>query len=134
MGNKGFFRAFLPILLIFLIATFLLILGRDVISVWQVDTDILIGSNLILFIATAVSFYFYIQALLNNKVHAFLRYIYGGMFLKMMICLFSAFIYILSAGKAVNKGAIIGSMILYFLYTFVEIAVLMKLSKQNKNA
>lgn len=91
----------------------------------------MIISNLILFIATAISFYFYYQALNNNKVHAFLRSIYGAMFIKMLICLFAAFLYILSAGKSVNKGAILASMFLYFLYTFVEIAIIMKLSKQR---
>ena len=134
MVNKGLFRSFLPLLLIFIISTVLLIIGAGLFVKWNLNTDVLIVSNLILFTATALSFYFYNQALRNSNVHAFLRYIYGGMFIKMMICLLAAFIYIMVAGKSVNKGAIMGSMFLYFLYTFIEIAVLMKLSKQNKNA
>lgn len=134
MVNKGLFRSFFPILLIFLISTTLLIIGEELFAKWNIDTEVVIVSNLVLFAATAISFYFYNQALRNNNVHAFLRFIYGGMFIKMMICLFAAFIYISIAGKSVNKEGIFASMFLYFLYTFVEIAVLMKLSKQNKNA
>ena len=134
MVNKGLFRSFLPILLIFLISTSLLIVGIKQFSKWNIDVDVLVGANVILFAATALSFYFYYQALRNNNAHAFLRFIYGGMFIKMMICLFAAFIYIMLAGKSVNKGAVMAALLMYFLYTFVEIAVLMKLSKQNKNA
>jgi hypothetical protein len=60
--------------------------------------------------------------------------IYGGMFLKMMICLFAAFIYIMVAGKTVNKGAIIVCLFLYLVYSSVEIILLLKQSKQRKNA
>jgi hypothetical protein len=58
--------------------------------------------------------------------------IYGGMFAKMLICLFAALIYIMIAKKGVSKGAIFGCMFLYFVYTFVEISIIMKLSRKDK--
>ena len=134
MENKSLARSFLPILFIFLISNALLLTGQSLAASWNIDIDVMIISNLILFVATGISFYFYNKAIRNNNVQAFLRMIYSAMFIKMLICLFAAFIYISSAGKAVNKGAIFASMFLYFLYMFVEIAILMKLSKQHKNA
>jgi len=56
------------------------------------------------------------------------------MFLKMLICLIAAFAYIATFGKNVNKPAIFGCMFLYFLYTFVEVSILLRLSKEQKNA
>ena len=134
MENKPLLKAFLPITLIFIIVNALLLTAKGPVSSWNIDPDVVIFSNLILFAATCISFYFYSKALRNNNVQVFLRMIYGAMFLKMMICLIAAFIYISSAGKGVSKGAIFASMFLYFLYAFVEIAILMKLSKQQKNA
>ena len=128
------FSAFLPVTLIFIIVNVLLLVSRDFTTSINIDPDVVIYSNLILFTATCISYYFYSKALRNNNVQVFLRMIYGAMFIKMMICLFAAFIYISSAGKSVSKGDIFASMFLYFLYTFVEIAILMKLSKQQKNA
>jgi hypothetical protein len=58
--------------------------------------------------------------------------IYGGMFAKMLICLFAALIYIMIEKKDVSKGAIFGLMFLYFVYTFVEISIIMKLSRKEK--
>ena len=134
MYNKNFFRAILPILLIFIISNGFILTAKTLATKWNIDTDVVIIGNLVLFLATSISFFFYYKALRNNNVQGFLRMVYGAMFLKMMICLFTAFIYIMIAGKAVNKGAIITCLFFYLLYSFVEIVLLMKQSKQRKNA
>jgi RsiW-degrading membrane proteinase PrsW (M82 family) len=133
MDNKNFLRAIFPILLIFIISNGFILTADKLATKWDIDTDVVIIGNLVLFAATVISFFFYYKALRNNNVQAFLRMVYGGMFLRMMICLFTAFIYIMIVGKAVNKGAIITCLFFYLLYSFVEIALLMKQSKQRKN-
>ncbi len=133
-NNKSFIRVFLPVLLIFIITNALVLSATGISTKWNIDSGIVIGGNLVLFVATGVSFYLYYKALRNNNVQAFLRMIYGGMFLKMMICLFAAFIYILIAGKSVNKGGIAVCLFLYLVYSTVEIILLLKQSKQSKNA
>lgn len=134
MGNKSFVRAFLPLLLIFIVMTALLIVMAVLDIDLKMSPPVMLSGNLILFLATAISFYLYRKSLANNNVQVFLRMIYGGMFVKMMVCLFAALIYIGIAQKGVSKGAIFGCMFLYFLYAFTEIWIIMKLSKQNKNA
>ena len=134
MDAKIFDRSFRPLLLIFIIVTVLLIVVTLLLPVWNVNPYVMIAGNLILFTATSFSFKLYRRSLENNNVQAFLRMIYGGMFARMMICLFSALIYIAIAGKKTDKGAIFGFMFLYFLYTFTEIWIIMKLSKQKKHA
>jgi hypothetical protein len=133
-NNKSFIRVFLPVLLIFVITNAFVLTAGNLAAKWNISSDIVIGGNLVLFVATGISFYLYYKALRNNNVQAFLRMIYGGMFLKMMICLFAAFIYIMVAGKTVNKGAIIVCLFLYLVYSSVEIILLLKESKQRKNA
>ena len=127
-------KPFFPIALLFILFNSLFIAGKKWLTKWNVDTDVLIIGNLILFVATLLSFFLYARALKNDKPHKFLKYIYGGMFLKMLICLIAAFIYIASYGSNVNKPAIFASMFLYFVYTFVEVSILLRLSKQQKNA
>lgn len=124
--------AFLPILLIFLAVNALLIMAPSLDFLWGMDRNVMLVGNLILFAATFISFRLYRRSLANNKVHAFLRMIYGGMFAKMMICLIAAVAYIMVARKDVSKGAIFGCMFLYFMYTFVEISIIMKLSRKQK--
>jgi len=134
MENKSFVRSFMPLLILFAVSTILLALAGILFPGWNISPAAMMIGNLILFIATAVSFYLYRKSLSNNNVQAFLRMIYGGMFVKMMICLFAALLYIGIARKNVNASVIFGCMILYFLYAFTEIRILMKLSKQKKHA
>jgi len=128
---KGF-RGFVPIVFIFAATTLLFIIVPSLSFLWNMDKTVMIAGNSILFAATFISFYLYSRSLTNNNVHAFLRMIYGGMFAKMMICLFAALIYIMIVKKDVSKGAIFGCMFLYFVYTFVEISIIMKLSRKER--
>jgi hypothetical protein len=114
MKNEG--RPFLPILLIFVVTTALFIAIPTLEFLWGMDKTVMLVGNLILFLATYISFNLYRRSLVNNNVHAFLRMIYGGMFAKMMICLFAAVIYIMIARKDVSKGAIFGCMFLLFTH------------------
>jgi len=127
-------KAFLPITIIFLVTNSFFLAGRSLLTKWGVDTDILIMGNLLLIALTIFSFYQHIRALRNKNIHAFLRMLKGSMLIKMAVCGVAALIYILVAGKNINTGAVLGFMLLYFLYTLTEAAIVMKLSKQNKNA
>ena len=128
------FRAFVPIVIIFIFTTLIFVLVPSLDFLWNMSKPVMIAGNAILFVATFISFYLFSRSLANANVHAFLRMIYGGMFAKMLICLFAALIYIMIVKKGVSKGAIFGCMFLYFVYTFVEISIIMKLSRKDKYA
>ena len=133
MKNSSVIQAFRPLLLIFVVTTGLFITLGSRFDSWGIDPDVVLAGNIVLIVATGLSFVLYRKSLLNNRAQVFLRMIYGGMFVKMFICLIGAFIYIVVAQKNVSKGAIFTLMGLYLLYSFVEISVLLKLSKQAQN-
>ena len=131
--NKTVFRSFRPLVLIFVITNALFLTSRARLSQWNIDVDVLIIGNLVLFAATAVSFFLFTRQLNTKNAQAIVRTVYGGVLSKMMICLVAVFIYISIVGKGVNKGGVLGCMFLYVLYTTLEVTTLMKLSKQKKN-
>ena len=124
----------MPIVLIFLAVTLLCFIIPGTLANWSIDSNVLLIGNIILFIATLISLGFYRRSLSNDHAPFFMRMIYSAMFTKLLICIFSAFIYIVTYKKNVSKGAIFACMFLYFVYTFVELAMVMKLSKGKKNA
>ena len=134
ISSKSGLKTFRPLFFVFLLVNTGLFSSRSLLSKWNISTDVIIIGNIILFIATAVSFYFYYRSFSDNRAQGFLRMIYAGMFIKMMVCLVSSFLYIMIAGKEVNKGGIVICMGLYLLYTILEVVILMKASKQKKNA
>lgn len=133
MLNNPFFRAFRPVLLIFIFTTAFFIVFRSWLQGQDADTNVLIIGNLVLFAATAVSFYLFSRSMTSANSQAIVRTVYGGVLSKMMICLVTAFIYISIAKKDANKVGIITCMFLYLVYTTIEVMILMKLSKQKKN-
>jgi hypothetical protein len=135
--NKPDLKAFLPLVLIFVVAGAVAMIFADFLEKLEIDRTVLIAGNIILFAVTTISYFFHRQALLAGNTQVFLRNVYSGMFLRFFVCLIAAFIYIMSAGNAVNKGGLFSVMFLYFVYTFSEIAILLKQSRQikeNKNA
>lgn len=133
MTKNPVLKAFRPLILLFIITTTLFLTSRAKLSQWNFDVDVLMVGNLVLFAATAVSFYLFSRSMGSSNPAAIVRTVYGGVFSKMLICLVTVFIYISIVQKDVNKGGVLGCMFLYLVYTTIEVIILMKLSKQKKN-
>jgi len=127
-------RLFRPLILIFILTTCLFITGRSILTRWNVDSDVLIVGNLTLFIATIISFLLYYRSYRTKSGYAILRMVYAGLFAKLFICAITALVYIMITREHVNKGGIFGCLALYVIYSAAEVTILMKLSKQNRNA
>lgn len=133
MSQTSSLKAFLPIVGLFTVINIAGKVFQQQLVDWKIDPIVVLIGNLILFVASAVSYYFFQKSINNKQPYTFLNYIYAGMFFKMILCLLSAFFYIRMAGKEVSKPAIFVTMFLYLVYTFVELRILLKLSKQQKH-
>jgi cation transport ATPase len=126
-------KAFIPILLFFILLNAFFILGKNMLAGWGADQEVLIFGNLVLFIITMLSFWLGLRGLKNANSHAFIRSIYSGMMIKMFISIIAAFIYIATYKKELNKPAFFSLMGLYLVYTFIEVSGLTKMLKQKAN-
>ena len=125
-------RLFLPILLIFVLISSLSLVFSNRLGDWNIHAMLVLSGNLLLFLVTVFSFILYRKALLAANTQAFLRNVYSGMLLKLFICMVAAFIYISAAGRSVNRNGLFVLMFIYLLYTFLEVSLLLKLSRQIK--
>src|SRR5215475_4502015 len=131
MENKAGNKSFLPIGVVFVVFSLFIIVARSFLTENRVDYRVLLGGNVLLFGVTAVSFYLYTKALRNNNPHAFVRMMYGSLLIKMFACLIATFIYASLAGRMVNRNGIFGCFGLYILYTWLEVRILMQISKKS---
>jgi hypothetical protein len=134
MNNHSATRALMPVIFIAIAISVICLFAPEQLLNWNIDPNVLLIGNLVLVGATLISFVFYTKSLSNNRPAYFMRMIYSAMFTKMGICLITAFLYIVTYKKNVSRGAIFACMFLYFVYTFIELAVVLKLSKEKKNA
>ena len=134
MENKLQGRPILPISIAFFICSIGITVGRSLLLRWNTDFGVLLTANAILYGVTYISFILYSKALRNTNIQVFIRMVYGSLLVKMLVCLLAVVLYALLAGP-VNRNAILGSFVLYILYTYLEVKVLLKLSKKpSKNA
>ena len=127
--NKGLIKAFLPVFIVFLIVSLLIVSIPSVLREWNTDHRVLLGGNEILFIVTAISYWLHVRSLRSSNPHVFVRMVYGSLLVKMMVCFVAVLLYAWRT-PVVNRNAIIGSFILYIIYTFLEVRILTQLTKR----
>jgi hypothetical protein len=127
-------RPLLPLTGVFLAVAALSLTGLNLLSQWGLDKNVLGIGNIILFLATVLSYFLALHGLRSINPHAFVRSVYISIMLKFFICLSAALIYIMIYRSDLNKPAIFVCMGLYLVYTFIEVGVLMKLLKEKPNA
>jgi hypothetical protein len=132
--GKNKLKGFLPVIIFFIALNGFFISGKNMLHRWGVDQDVVIYGNLLLFLITLASWLLAQRGLRNPNPHAFVRSVYMSVMLKLFVCMIVAFIYISINKAGLNKAGLFTCMGLYLVYTFLEVSLLMKVLKQNKNA
>jgi Ca2+/Na+ antiporter len=129
---KNRLSSFLPVLLLFIFLNAFFIVGKNLLSRWNADQEVLIIGNLLLFVITVITFFLAIKAMDNPNPQVFIRSVYGSIMIKMFICIIAALIYIATFKTQINKPALFTCMGLYLVYTFIEVSIVTKLLKHQK--
>jgi ACR3 family arsenite efflux pump ArsB len=123
---------FLPLIIAFILFTAVILIFSSALEKRNIDSGALTGGNILLFVVSMFSYLFYRKALLAGNTQEFLRHVYSAILMKLFVCAIAAFIYIYTAGKNVNTGAIFGMMFFYIVYTGIELSGALKQSRQIK--
>lgn len=132
MGNSKL-RGFVPVILVMILLNGVFSIGKKFLQEKNVDADVLIVGNTLLFVITLISFLLARRGLDNSNPHAFVRSVYISVMLKLFVCIIAAFIYISVYKSNLNKPALFVCMGLYLAYTFLEVTTLMKMLKEKNN-
>ena len=132
--NKHSFRNFFPAIMIFLVLNSGLLIMMNRLEDWGFDYTVLVFGNLMIFGISFLSYWMAVKGLTTKNNHAFFRWVYGSIMIKLFLLAGVAFIYIVMNKKEVNKPSLFFCMGLYIIYTFIEVSALMKVSKQKTNA
>ena len=134
MQRKIGLKGFVPVILVFIVLNGFFLSGRNLLQRWGADQDVLLIGNAFLFCITIFSFVLAKRGLDHPNPHRFVRAVYSSILLKLFVCLITAFVYIAIYKTELNKPAFFTLMGLYLLYTFLEVSLLTKALKQQKNA
>jgi hypothetical protein len=132
--GKNKLKGFMPVILVMILLNGFFLIGKSWLQQKNIDADVLIVGNTLLFLITLLSFLLAQRGLSKPNPHAFIRSVYMSVMLKLFACIIAAFVYISIYKSNLNKPALFICMGLYLVYTFLEVATLMKMLKQKKNA
>ena len=129
--NQNSLRPLRPLLILFIIVSGFLVAGRSILAKGQIDQEVFLVGNLIVFATVISSFLLLKKATTSPNPQVFVRAMYGSFIIKFFVLALVAFIYIMAVKKNVNKPALFGCIGLYFIYTFLEISAILKLLKEK---
>jgi len=132
--NQNSFRLLRPMILIFIFLNAFFIIGKNWLVKKNIDQDVLLMGNLLLFLVSLLTFLLTYRSLKSTNPNAFVRAMYGGFIIKFLVVAIAAFVYIITTKKDVNKPALFSCIGLYIVYTFFEVNSLLRILKQKKNA
>ena len=132
--NKQSLRSFFLAIMIFLVLNSGFLAMMKKIETWGFEYPVLLVGNLLVFGISFLSYWMAVKGLTTKNNHAFFRWVYGSVMIKLFLLAGVAFIYIMMNKKEVNKPALFFCMGLYIIYTFIEVSALMKVNKQKTNA
>lgn len=116
---------------IFIAVTIFFIAAKNILAKWQVDNNVLLIANGILFIISIGVFVLQRKALKHSNPNVFIRSVLLGMMIKMFICALAVIVYVVVSDYNFNGTVIFIFMFLYFIYLLAEVIAMMKLNKQT---
>ncbi|MET0637680.1 MAG: hypothetical protein ABWZ25_16745 [Chitinophagaceae bacterium] len=130
--NRSNWKSLQWMILVFIILNGFFIAGRSLLEKKGIEQDVVIVGNLVLFGVSLTAFLLTRKTLDNKNPHVFVRAVYSGFIIKFMIVVLAAFVYF-QAVDQVNKPALFVVLVLYLVYTFIEVSSLLRLLRGKKN-
>lgn len=122
-------KLFGPVIIFFIVINALCLLFATWLDEKNINHSVLLAANFILFIITLTACYIYVKSLASDNAHAFVRSVMMVSFIKLMAIAISVFIYLIAAGENRSLYAVAGGMLLYIVYTVLEVSGAMKVNR-----
>jgi hypothetical protein len=130
MNSKHTNRILTPIFLVFALVNIGVYALKNNLQQIQVHYTVVMAANCIIALLTAIIVLLQKKAATNTNPHVFNRSVMGGTFIKLMVLGGITVVYLLVAKEQRNIGGIIAGMLLYIVYTVVEVRITLLLNKK----
>ncbi len=133
MNSDSFLKKASPFTLLFVIVNAVtLICGRRL-ETAKIDQNVILVANGVLFFIALITLALHLKSIKSSNPNMFTNSVMGATMLKLVIVGSCVLAYVTIAGKNKSAVAVIISMGLYLVYTFMEVMIALQLNKK-KNA
>lgn len=113
----------------FIVFSVLTVLGWNSLAIRKINPWVVLISNGILCLVTLLNIAYHSASLQQSNPQAVLRSVMASTMIKLFVLAASVLIYLLAAGSSRSVYAIILSMGLYIIYSWMETKILLQLKK-----
>jgi hypothetical protein len=131
---KKIYNKFIPVIILFILINALEFIFRDFLHSQGFAIRFLLIANLILFCLSLLGFFVQLKGLESSNINGFIRGVYSSLLLKIFIVIIILSIYLFANDGKINKPSLFTAMVLYILYTSIEVKQLMKISRTKPDA
>lgn len=121
---------YLPFVIVFVLVSVASFLGRESLATIKISWQVVMGANLLLFLFAVLNIFAQLKTIAKAKPAAVIRGVMLGTFLKLIGLAVATVIYLVVAGPARSKNAIFVGMGLYFVYTWLEVRISLRMKSQ----
>lgn len=121
---------YLPFVIVFVLVSVASFLGRESLATIKISWQVVMGANLLLFLFAVLNIFAQLKTIAKAKPAAVIRGVMLGTFLKLIGLAVATVIYLVLAGPARSKNAIFVGMGLYFVYTWLEVRISLRMKSQ----
>lgn len=124
----------LPLIVVCIVVMILIMIFKNKLVSYGFHIGFLTVANVTIFLLSYFSFFIQLRGVRSKSAHAFVRGLYTSLMLKMFVIIGALFIYIYAFGGVVDMPGIFTAMMLYLIYTFIEVKHLMKIARKKSDA
>jgi len=133
MEPASFAKKTLPLFLIFVLINSLVLYFHKELDDRKIDSIVVFVANSLLYVLSVLSLSMHTKKPDKKNPNAIVRGVMAATLLKMMVLCCSTLIYLFVAGQSRSIHAIFAGLILYVIYTLIEVSIASK-NNQNNNA
>jgi len=129
--QKSFSKKIIPLFALFVIVNALLLWYQKELPAYHIDVMVVFAANALLFILSVLSLMMHTKAIDKKNPNAAIRGVMGATVLKLFVLAAAALVYLFLSDKNRSLNAIFAGMILYVLYTFIEVRIASKTNQDS---
>ena len=126
--KKERIRLFVPFIFLLVFVNGLSVIFKSALQANNIDNDVVIVANFLLFIICVVSIKKQLSSLNNTNPHVMVRVVMSSVVIKLFVLGTAAFIYLYISKETKSVNALFISMALYLIYTWMEVRISLKLN------
>jgi len=118
------------ILIIFVLVTAIAFAFGAQLDAMRMNHWVILGANFLLFAISFFTLFIHQASLKSNNPKAFISSVMVGMIVKLLVIGAAILIYVNKAGANKNVYAVYAGMLLYLVYTALEVSIALQLNKK----